>query len=121
MLAREALEISPAKRELGWLLHVVVNQATVSDAGAVEILLDASGSMLQRPRPDPAYRHRQADAHPPDQQRDPRRHPFALRVFGGQGSSCESRLEIALRPLDVGLPLRETADRLYAALPRARQ
>lgn len=100
VLAREELEITPAKQEPG-LLQVVASQATVSGGGAVEIILDASGSMLQR-----LGTARRIDIAKQTLTRltssvIPAGTPFALRLFGGAGGGCESRLDIPLGPLDV--------------------
>jgi hypothetical protein len=68
---------------------------------AVEIILDASGSMLQRigseRRIDIAKRTLRSLV----SATIPAGTPFALRVFGREADSCQSDLDIPLGPLDV--------------------
>ncbi|MEY2931613.1 MAG: hypothetical protein RL033_2362 [Pseudomonadota bacterium] len=99
-LARDPLEVTPGKMEPG-LLRVTASKATLSANGAVEIILDASGSMLQRlgssRRIDIAKQtltHLTSSVIPAGT-------PFAMRVFGGEAGSCQSHLDIPLRPLEA--------------------
>ena len=73
-------------------------------SGAVEVILDASGSMLQRLEGErrieiakAAVEHLLGDVLPAGA-------PFALRVFGHrEADSCRTDLEIALAPLEVAM------------------
>ena len=73
-LARAAVRITPAKEEPG-LVGVTASSAAGSSS-AVEIILDASGSMLQTHRQAAPNRHREADA---DEAHVIRRFPPARR------------------------------------------
>jgi hypothetical protein len=98
-LARAAIRITPGKLEPGF---VAVTVAQGPAAGhAVEIILDASGSMLQKigkeRRIDIAKKtltHLTSSGIPAGT-------PFALRVFGREVDSCQTDLDIALGPLDA--------------------
>jgi Mg-chelatase subunit ChlD len=96
-LARVPIRITPAKVEPG-----LVSVTATGVAGNVEIILDASGSMLQRigsqRRIDMAKQTLTKLASgtiPPGT-------PFALRVLGREVDSCQTDLEIPLAPLDAG-------------------
>ncbi len=96
-LARQAIRVTPAKLEPGF---VQVTRRQADTLSAVEIILDASGSMLQRlgsqRRIDIAKQtlaRLTSEAIPPNT-------PFALRVFGREEESCQTDLEIPLSPLD---------------------
>lgn len=99
-LASRALRVTPPVREPGTLLVEAVAQAALGPDDAVEVVLDASGSMLQRlageRRIEIARRTLQAlvaETIPPGT-------PFALRVFGHrEADSCRTDLEIPLAPL----------------------
>jgi hypothetical protein len=101
-LASEPVEVRPGTAR-GSLRVVAASGATgaATDLGAVEVILDASGSMLQRLE----------GARRIDLARDallgltgetlPDGVPFALRVFGHrEADSCRTDLEIPLAPLD---------------------
>ncbi|MEM7355232.1 MAG: VWA domain-containing protein, partial [Acidobacteriota bacterium] len=102
-LARQAIRVTePASRpgELRVVDSTVGERVALAQGAAVELILDASGSMLKRQ--DGARRIDIAktvlsglveDALPPGT-------PFALRVFGHrEADSCRTDLEIALSPL----------------------
>jgi von Willebrand factor type A domain-containing protein len=98
-LARADLRVTPAKQEPG-LVRVGAAAHGVSGGGAVEVILDASGSMLQKlgaeRRIDIAKRtlkNLTASVIPAGT-------PFALRVFGREPGSCQTDLDIPPRPLD---------------------
>jgi Mg-chelatase subunit ChlD len=98
VIARAPIRITPGKQEPG---RVAVSAAKANANNAVVIILDASGSMLQR-----IGNQRRIDlakqtlttlttkALPPGT-------PFALRVFGREVDSCQTNLEIPLGPLDA--------------------
>ena len=103
-LAARPIRVTPGAAQTGFL-KVVAPAAGPSPAapagGAVEIVLDASGSMLQRQgserRIDIAKRTLTALT----QQTIPAGTPFALRVFGHkEAGSCRTDLEMPAAPLD---------------------
>lgn len=98
-LARAAIRITPGKVEPGFVA-VTVTQGPAS-GNAVEIILDASGSMLQK-----IGKERRIDIAKKTLTRlttsgIPAGTPFALRVFGREVDSCQTDLDIALGPLDA--------------------
>jgi Mg-chelatase subunit ChlD len=98
-LAKSDITVTPAKNEPG---KVAVTQAAgAAKNGAVEIILDASGSMLQKlgneRRIDIARRTLSklvGSAIPPGT-------PFAFRVFGREVNSCQTDLDVPVAPLNV--------------------
>jgi hypothetical protein len=99
-LARQAIRILPAKQEPGF---VRVTAKPGASTGAVEIILDASGSMLQR-----LGSQRRIDIAKETLTRltssiIPADTPFALRVFGREVDSCQTDLEIAVSPLKAAV------------------
>lgn len=100
VLARASLKVGPTQQAPGRLAVTAAAKGGLAGA-AVEIILDASGSMLQRMgaerRIEVAKRtlaELTADVIPGDA-------PFALRVFGKEVGSCQTDLEIALSPLNA--------------------
>ncbi|MBK7904226.1 MAG: VWA domain-containing protein [Proteobacteria bacterium] len=98
-LARAAIRITPGKLEPGFVAVTVAQGPAAGNA--VEIILDASGSMLQKigkeRRIDIAKRtltHLTNSGIPAGT-------PFALRVFGREVDSCQTDLDIALSPLNA--------------------
>ena len=97
-LARAPIRITPATQEPGF---VAVTVATADGSGnAIEIILDASGSMLQR-----IGKQRRIDIARQTLTRLTTEHipagtPFAMRVFGREVDSCQTDLDIPLAPLD---------------------
>ncbi len=98
-LARAPITITPAKEEPG---TVEVVAASAMPAGsAVEIILDASGSMLQK-----IGKERRIDIARQTLTKlvtttIPAGTPFAFRVFGRMEDSCQSDLDVPLGPLNV--------------------
>ncbi|MGH8187535.1 MAG: vWA domain-containing protein, partial [Steroidobacteraceae bacterium] len=97
-LARAPIRIAPAKEEPG-LVAVSVASALPA-GGAVEIILDASGSMLQR-----IGKERRIDIARQTLTKlvtttIPAGTPLAMRVFGRMEDSCQSDLDVPLAPLD---------------------
>ncbi|HVF17551.1 MAG TPA: vWA domain-containing protein, partial [Steroidobacteraceae bacterium] len=97
-LASAAIRITPAREEPGTL--VVTATAQTKPKHAVEIILDASGSMLQRlgqqRRIDIAKQtltNLTTNVIPAGTQ-------FAMRVFGREVDSCQTDLDIPLGPLN---------------------
>ena len=97
-LARAAIRITPSKVEAG---SVSVSVAA-STAGAVEIILDASGSMLQRIGSQRRIDMAKQTLTKLTSTTIPAGTPFALRVLGREVDSCQTDLEIALAPLNAG-------------------
>jgi hypothetical protein len=104
VLARAPIEVTPGTAP--GKLRVTSAAEKQAGSGAVELILDASGSMLQR-----LGRDRRIDLAKNalvELTRDvlPEGAPFALRVFGHrEANACRSDLEIALAPLDRGAAL----------------
>ena len=103
VLASAPIEVTPGK--IPGTLRVVSGSSpgsTASQTGAVEVILDASGSMLQR-----LGGKRRIDIAKSSVERLlndvlPAGSPFALRVFGHrEADSCRTDLEIPLAPLDA--------------------
>jgi hypothetical protein len=98
-LARAPIAITPGKEEPGL---VEVTAASALPAGsAVEIILDASGSMLQK-----IGKERRIDIARQTLTKlvtatIPAGTPFAFRVFGRMEDSCQSDLDVPLGPLNV--------------------
>lgn len=110
VLARAPLKVTPGKAEPGFVrvIRSSPGSGSASGPGAVEVILDASGSMRQRiggqRRIDIAKRtltKLTGETIPAGTQ-------FALRVVGRGADTCQSELDIPLAPLDraaVGLKL----------------
>jgi hypothetical protein len=100
VLARAALRVTPAAAEPGELLVAGSGEADLSGT-AVEVILDASGSMLQRiggARRIDIAKETLVDL---TSEMIPAGTLFALRVFGKQAGSCQTDLEIPPAPLNA--------------------
>lgn len=98
-LAHAPITISPAKQEPGF---VEVTAASALPAGsAVEIILDASGSMLQKIGKDRRIDIARQTLTKLVNTTIPAGTPFAFRVFGRMEDSCQSDLDVPLGPLNV--------------------
>lgn len=97
-LARAPIRIIPGKTEPGFVL--VTLAATAPTDRAVEIVLDASGSMLQRIGPERRIDIAKRTLTRLTSAGIPAGTPFVLRVFGREVDSCQTDLEIPLAPLD---------------------
>ena len=98
-LARAPITITPGKEEPGF---VEVTAASALPAGsAVEIILDASGSMLQRIGKDRRIDIARQTLTKLVTTTIPAGTPFAFRVFGRMEDSCQSDLDVPLGPLNV--------------------
>jgi hypothetical protein len=98
-LARAPISITPAKEEPG---SVEVTAASALPAGsAVEIILDASGSMLQRIGKDRRIDIARQTLTKLVTTTIPAGTPFAFRVFGRMEDSCQTDLDVPLGPLNV--------------------
>jgi von Willebrand factor type A domain len=99
MLATAPLRVEPATQKPGKLK--VTSAPGLAEGIAVEVIFDASGSMLQKvsgnqTRMDAA----RATLTRLVRETIPAGVPFALRVFGKDVDSCRSDLEMPLAPLD---------------------
>lgn len=98
-LARTSIQVTPGKEEPGL---VAAQLSNASGAGnAVEIVFDASGSMLQK-----IGSQRRIDIAKQTLTRLtsttlPAGTPFAMRVFGREVDSCQTDLFMPLAPLDA--------------------
>ena len=97
-LATAPLRVEPAAQKPGKLL--VTGEAGLVEGAAVEVILDASGSMLQRVGGQTRMDLARATLTKLVKETIPKGVPFALRVFGKEEGSCRSDLEIPLAPLD---------------------
>ena len=98
-LARAPITITPAKEEPGF---VEVTAASALPAGsAVEIILDASGSMLQKIGKDRRIDIARQTLTKLVTTTIPAGTPFAFRVFGRMEDSCQSDLDVPLGPLNA--------------------
>lgn len=99
-LAAVPIRVTPAKEAPGFVSATLANETT---GRAVEIILDASGSMLQRI----GSRRRIDIAKQTLTQLTSSilsaNTPFALRVFGREVDSCQTDLEIPLAPLTAAV------------------
>lgn len=96
-LARAALKITPSKQQPG-LVSVTAGGALASDS-AVEIILDASGSMLQKIGSQRRIDIAKQTLTKLTAEIIPAGTRFALRVFGREANSCQTDLDIPLAPL----------------------
>lgn len=96
-LARAPLRVTPAPQEPGAVaVTMAPGEGTVN---AVEIILDASGSMLQRIGGERRIDIARRTLARITSQVIPAGTPFALRVFGREVGSCQTDLDIPLAPL----------------------
>jgi hypothetical protein len=98
-LARAPIRVTPGVQEPGFVA-VTVAQPTAG-GNAVEIILDASGSMLQRMGKQRRIDIAKQTLTRLTASRIPAGTPFAMRVFGREVDSCQTDLDIALGPLDA--------------------
>lgn len=97
-LAKSELTVTPGKDEPG---KVAVTMAPGARNGAIEIILDASGSMLQK-----LGSERRIDIAKRTLDKlvgitIPAGTPFAFRVFGREVDSCQTDLDVPLAPLNA--------------------
>jgi hypothetical protein len=97
-LARSALKVEPAKSEPGYV-KVTTTKAAFA-GGAVEIILDASGSMLQKLGTQRRIDIAKQTLAKLTSATIPAGTPFALRVFGREVDSCQTDLDVAVSPLN---------------------
>jgi hypothetical protein len=97
-LAQSALRVTPPKQQPG-LVSVTAARALAAD-GAVEIILDASGSMLQKMGSQRRMDIAKQTLTKLTSETIPAGTRFAMRVFGREASSCQTALDIPLAPLN---------------------
>jgi hypothetical protein len=98
-LARTSIQITPAKEEPGLVAVTVASESTAGNA--VEIILDASGSMLQRIGQQRRIDIARQTLTQLTSSTIPAGTPFAMRVFGREVNSCQTDLYIPLSPLNA--------------------
>jgi hypothetical protein len=98
-LAKAAIRITPAKQEPGKLL--VTAASAVAAGGGIEIILDASGSMLQKIGAQRRIDIAKQTLSKLTSSGIPAGTPFAFRVFGREVDSCQTDLDIPLSPLNA--------------------
>ncbi|WP_129642493.1 vWA domain-containing protein [Peristeroidobacter agariperforans] len=98
-LAKANIRITPAKQEPGKL--VVTAPAAVASGGGIEIILDASGSMLQKIGGQRRIDIAKQTLSKLTSSGIPAGTPFALRVFGREVDSCQTDLDIPVSPLSA--------------------
>ena len=97
-LASAAIRITPSQQEPGFVSATLLSEAS---GRAVEIVLDASGSMLQRIGAQRRIDIAKQTLTTLTSSILPANTPFALRVFGREVDSCQTDLEISLAPLNA--------------------
>lgn len=104
VLARAPLEVTPGKAEPGFVRVTLsspgAGAGTGPGPGAVEVILDASGSMLQRIGGQRRIEIAKHTLTKLTGETIPAGTPFALRVIGRGSDSCQSELDIPFAPLD---------------------
>jgi hypothetical protein len=96
-LAKADLKVTPAKSEPG---KVAVTMAAKT-GGAIEIILDASGSMLQKLGNERRIDIARRTLNKLVGTTIPAGTPFAFRVFGREVDSCQTDLDVPVAPLNV--------------------
>jgi hypothetical protein len=97
-LARAALKVVPAKLQPG---KIAVTQAPgTKTGGAVELILDASGSMLQKLGATRRIDIAKQTLAKLTSSTIPAGTPFAFRVFGREVDSCQTDLDVPVGPLN---------------------
>ena len=97
-LARAAITVTPAKNEPG---KVAVTLAAGDESGgAIEIILDASGSMLQKLGTERRIDIAKRTLTKLIASTIPAGTPFAFRVFGREVDSCQTDLDVPVAPLN---------------------
>jgi hypothetical protein len=98
-LAKANIRITPAKQEPGKLVVTAAN--AVAAGGGIEIILDASGSMLQKIGGQRRIDIAKQTLSKLTSSGIPAGTPFAFRVFGREVDSCQTDLDIPVSPLNA--------------------
>ncbi|HEU4655152.1 MAG TPA: VWA domain-containing protein [Steroidobacteraceae bacterium] len=109
-IARASLKVTPSKQEPG-LIAVTFAPGTKPANGAIEIILDASGSMLQKLGSARRIDIAKQTLTKLTSSTIPAGTPFAMRVFGREVDSCQTDLDVPVSPLNPA-----TAGQRIAAL-----
>ncbi|MES1263027.1 MAG: hypothetical protein ABUL69_01645, partial [Peristeroidobacter soli] len=96
-IARAAITVTPAKNEPG---KVAVTLSSAEKSGAIEIILDASGSMLQKLGTERRIDIAKRTLTKLTSSTIPAGTPFAFRVFGREVDSCQTDLDVPVAPLN---------------------
>ncbi len=103
ILARTPIEVTPGKVPGELRVLAAGKTATGEDTGAVEVILDASGSMLKRLSGERRIEIAKDALENLASHVIPAGTRFALRVFGHkEADSCRTDLEIPVAPLNAG-------------------
>ncbi len=101
-LARRAIAVTPAAVDPGEIEVLFRPGAGFGPQDAVEVILDASGSMLQRQGGERRIEIAKRTLTRLVSETIPKGTGFAMRVFGNrEADSCRTDLEIALAPLEA--------------------
>lgn len=102
-LARRAITVTPAAVDPGQIEVLLMPGAGLGPDDAVEVILDASGSMLQRQDGERRIEIAKRTLSGLVTDTIPEGVGFAMRVFGNrEADACRTDLEIALGPHDAG-------------------
>ena len=97
-LARVPIQVTPGKEEPGFVGVTLASTAT--SGNAVEIIFDASGSMLQKLGGQRRIDIARQTLTKLTSSTIPAGTPFAMRVFGREVNSCQTDIFIPLSPLN---------------------
>jgi hypothetical protein len=97
-IARAALKVIPGKQQPGKV--VVTATPGGNSGGAIELILDASGSMLQKLGATRRIDIAKQTLTKLTSSTIPAGTPFAFRVFGREVDSCQTDLDVPLGPLN---------------------
>ncbi|HEY6125041.1 MAG TPA: VWA domain-containing protein, partial [Steroidobacteraceae bacterium] len=97
-VARAPIHIGPARNEPGKVAVTLADSA--KSGGAIEIILDASGSMLQKLGTERRIDIAKKTLTKLTSSTIPAGTPFAFRVFGREVDSCQTDLDIPVGPLN---------------------
>jgi hypothetical protein len=100
VLARAPLTVTPAIEEPGAIRVTAAAGGASAAPGSVEVILDVSGSMLQKLGTERRIDIAKRTLATLTSDTIPAGTPFALRVLGRGANSCQSDLEIPFGPLD---------------------
>jgi hypothetical protein len=99
-IARAALKVVPGKQEPG-KVAVTLAPGAKHTSGAVELILDASGSMLQKLGGMRRIDIAKQTLTKLTSTTIPAGTPFAMRVFGREVDSCQTDLDVPVGPLNA--------------------
>ena len=100
VLARAPLTVTPATQEPGSIRVTAAGGGASAAPGSVEVILDVSGSMLQKLGSERRIDIAKRTLVTLTSDSIPAGTPFALRLLGRGADSCQSELEIPFGPLD---------------------